>query len=342
MDDQVQTVEIIKQPGQTLGFYIREGNGVDRWSGVFVSRIAQGSVVAKNNLLRVNDEILNVNSIDVQRMSLDDVVILMSIARRLVLTIRVSRNYKSCNQVEHAEVISPREQAEREGRQPVVVLKSGFNSSSYSDMSVDERAQERLLTSDLYSRQPDKQMMLSCGDVQEAYNTNPRYNVTQMSSAPMQSLSPRQLAIEASSNLHFPQQLSAYSPTRIQQAHPDYPQEGEIFSQQMVTQFGQHRRTPSDQMYCTMDRTSLYRGHDWMDGRVIVSDSGRMMDPTLDRTSLVASTRIPQSTRVMPNGRVCQIDQYNSDSEATPRYQKSKNRYRNFTNQVKIFLENAL
>jgi len=126
MEDQkstIQTVEITKQPGQTLGFYIREGNGVDRWTGVFISRIAVGSVVAQNGLLRVNDEILSINTVDVTNMSLDDVVILMSIPKRLVLSIRVQKpccQNATCPNLAGLTANSARDDL---GQQPVVVLK---------------------------------------------------------------------------------------------------------------------------------------------------------------------------------------------------------------------------
>lgn len=84
----VQFVEIIKRPGQTLGLYIREGDSVYTSEGVYISRIALESPVYQSGCLRVGDEILAVNMVDVQRMSLDDVVIVMSIPRRLILTIR--------------------------------------------------------------------------------------------------------------------------------------------------------------------------------------------------------------------------------------------------------------
>lgn len=49
----VHFVEIVKRPGQTLGLYIREGNGVDRSDGVFISRIALESPVYNSGCLRV-------------------------------------------------------------------------------------------------------------------------------------------------------------------------------------------------------------------------------------------------------------------------------------------------
>lgn len=93
----VQLVEIVKRPGQTLGLYIREGNGGDRTDGVFISRIALESAVYNSGCLRVGDEILAVNLVDVTRMSLDDVVIIMSIPRRLVLAIRQRRGGRGAN-----------------------------------------------------------------------------------------------------------------------------------------------------------------------------------------------------------------------------------------------------
>lgn len=47
-------VEIVKRPGQTLGLYIREGNGLDRGDGVFISRIALESAVYNSGCLKVS------------------------------------------------------------------------------------------------------------------------------------------------------------------------------------------------------------------------------------------------------------------------------------------------
>lgn len=46
-------VEIIKRPGQTLGLYIREGNGVNRHDGLFISRLALESAVYNSGCIQV-------------------------------------------------------------------------------------------------------------------------------------------------------------------------------------------------------------------------------------------------------------------------------------------------
>ncbi|KAF0295243.1 Rho GTPase-activating protein 100F [Amphibalanus amphitrite] len=111
----IQFVEIVKRPGQTLGLYIREGNGADRSDGVFVSRIALESAVYNSGCLRVGDEVLAVNLVDVTGMGLDDVVIIMSIPRRLVLTTR-----RQCRQPGRP---SPPPAALPSNSTPVVVMK---------------------------------------------------------------------------------------------------------------------------------------------------------------------------------------------------------------------------
>lgn len=96
-----------------VGLYIREGNGSDRSDGVFISRIALESSVWNSGCLRVSDEILAVNLVDVTKMSLDDVVIIMSIPRRLVLAIRTRRGRSN----------SPPPLQRSEQKPPVVVIK---------------------------------------------------------------------------------------------------------------------------------------------------------------------------------------------------------------------------
>ncbi|KAG8190885.1 hypothetical protein JTE90_010310 [Oedothorax gibbosus] len=83
----VQFVKIVKRSGQTLGLYIREGDLMTQSDGVFISKIALESAVYSSGLLKVEDEILAVNLVDVRHVNLDDVVIMMSIPCRLVLTI---------------------------------------------------------------------------------------------------------------------------------------------------------------------------------------------------------------------------------------------------------------
>ena len=85
----LRTVEIRREPSQSLGFYIQEGDGWLRRDGVFISRVNLGSMVEVNGLLHVGDEVLKVNNVDVSSLSLDDVVLMMTVVRKLVLTIKV-------------------------------------------------------------------------------------------------------------------------------------------------------------------------------------------------------------------------------------------------------------
>ncbi|KAA0197912.1 hypothetical protein HAZT_HAZT006162 [Hyalella azteca] len=160
----VQLVEIVKRPGQTLGLYIREGNGAERQEGVFISRIALESPVYNSGCLRVGDEVLAVNLVDVTRMSLDDVVIIMSIPRRLLLTTRSRRGARQpMHQPNRLEPKPP----------PVVVLKKDYEEDPLDD-STSNGDQLRL---GAMGRPPPHGM----APQQERFSTLPRYRPPDMS-----------------------------------------------------------------------------------------------------------------------------------------------------------------
>lgn len=84
-----RTIELRRKPGETLGFYIRQGDGWEREQGIFVSRVVLGTDVDVFELLRVGDEIIRVNKVDVRTMTIQDVSALMQMTRRLILTVKV-------------------------------------------------------------------------------------------------------------------------------------------------------------------------------------------------------------------------------------------------------------
>lgn len=131
----VQTVEITKRPGQSLGFYIREGNSRDRSDGVFISRLAAGGVAELNGLLKVGDEILSVNTVAVSGRRLDDVVISMSVSRRLLLRIRPSPPLSSeTNSSSSLSGLGATDEDEAASTStPVVVVRSGSRGSTSAD-----------------------------------------------------------------------------------------------------------------------------------------------------------------------------------------------------------------
>ena len=169
----VQMVEIVKRPGQTLGLYIREGNGADRSEGVFISRIALESPVYNSGCLRVGDEILAVNLVDVTRMGLDDVVIIMSIPRRLLLTTRSRRGVRGVPS-------SPQPPRHEPKPPPVVVIKKEFEEEPLDESNSNG---EQLRLGVLGRPPPPPSRPPPVPPSQESrFSTLPRYRPPEMSS----------------------------------------------------------------------------------------------------------------------------------------------------------------
>ncbi|KAJ8016525.1 hypothetical protein DPEC_G00008150 [Dallia pectoralis] len=79
-----------------LGFYIRDGSsvrvtpqGLEKVPGIFISRMVPGGLAEGTGLLAVNDEVLEVNGIEVQGKSLDQVTDMMiANSHNLIVTVK--------------------------------------------------------------------------------------------------------------------------------------------------------------------------------------------------------------------------------------------------------------
>lgn len=84
-----RTIEILRKPDEDLGFSVRRGDGWEKTDGIFVSRVSLGSVFDKFELMRVGDEIVKINRIDMKNMDVQDVIRLMHIPEKLSITIKI-------------------------------------------------------------------------------------------------------------------------------------------------------------------------------------------------------------------------------------------------------------
>lgn len=79
-----------------LGFYIRDGtsvrvtaNGLEKLPGIFISRLVPGGLAESTGLLAVNDEVLEVNGIEVNGKTLDQVTDMMvANSSNLIITVK--------------------------------------------------------------------------------------------------------------------------------------------------------------------------------------------------------------------------------------------------------------
>ena len=79
-----------------LGFYIRDGtsvrvvpHGLEKVSGIFISRLVPGGLAESTGLLAVNDEVLEVNGIEVSGKTLDQVTDMMvANSSNLIITVK--------------------------------------------------------------------------------------------------------------------------------------------------------------------------------------------------------------------------------------------------------------
>lgn len=97
LPDSYRRVRLVKHGSdKPLGFYIRDGTsvrvtpqGLEKGPGIFISRLVPGGLAEGTGLLAVNDEVLEVNGIEVNGKTLDQVTDMMvANSSNLIITIR--------------------------------------------------------------------------------------------------------------------------------------------------------------------------------------------------------------------------------------------------------------
>eukprot|EP00111_Clytia_hemisphaerica_P018172 TCONS_00053740-protein len=84
-----RTIDILRNTDEEIGISLRRGDGWEKGEGIYVSRISLGSIFDQFEILRVGDEIVQVNKVDVKKMSVDDVIRLMHIPEKLSVTVKM-------------------------------------------------------------------------------------------------------------------------------------------------------------------------------------------------------------------------------------------------------------
>lgn len=77
-----------KGAGEEIGFEMRSGDGFHRRSGIFVHKLGLGSEVDEKGMLRVGDEIVELNSLTPKKASLAKIKSVAMKAEQLVMTVR--------------------------------------------------------------------------------------------------------------------------------------------------------------------------------------------------------------------------------------------------------------
>nr|AAX89405.1 PAR-6 [Phallusia mammillata] len=175
-----------------LGFFIRDGvslrmsdNGLEKVPGIFISRLVQGGLAEMTGLLAVNDEVLEVNSIEVNGKSLDQVTDMMvANSSNLIITVKPAsmRNTvapprsKSHDQLSSASSPQHHSYDSDEDEDIVKDLSSTSSKARSSDRSGDSTHIHRVKASPSPSPKHGSPKLHRSGEVMSSrgYNSSPR------------------------------------------------------------------------------------------------------------------------------------------------------------------------